>query len=108
AGVERLPAREAATRVVLRDPVDRLQPVGDDPDDGSEEQPIDTTDGPEQPDRLCGGTGPEPASATVDGFDRHQSEMWVERTPFLWKYFSNTFSAAGAAAVPPWPPFSIT
>ena len=26
----------------------------------------------------------------------------------LWKYCSNTFSAAGAAAVPPWPPFSIT
>ena len=26
----------------------------------------------------------------------------------VWKYCSNTFSAAGAAAVPPWPPFSIT
>ena len=29
------------------------------------------------------------------------------RAPLV-KYFSNTFSAAGAAAVPPWPPFSIT
>ena len=28
--------------------------------------------------------------------------------PCLWKYASNTCSAAGAAAVPPWPPFSIT
>ena len=28
--------------------------------------------------------------------------------PCLRKYASNTLSAAGAAAVPPWPPFSIT
>ena len=27
---------------------------------------------------------------------------------FVWKYCSKTFRAAGAAAVPPWPPFSIT
>ena len=27
---------------------------------------------------------------------------------WVWKKCSKTFSAAGAAAVPPWPPFSIT
>ncbi len=27
---------------------------------------------------------------------------------FEWKYCSKTLSAAGAAASPPWPPFSIT
>ena len=27
---------------------------------------------------------------------------------FVWKYCSKTLSAAGAAAVPPWPPFSMT
>ena len=26
---------------------------------------------------------------------------------FWWKYFWNTWSAAGAAATPPWPPFRI-
>ena len=34
--------------------------------------------------------------------------MWVVVKPCLWKYASNTLSAAGAADVPPWPPFSIT
>ncbi len=28
--------------------------------------------------------------------------------PFSWKNCSNTFSAAGAATEPPWPPFSIS
>src|SRR5262249_11840243 len=50
--------------------------------------------------RPAGGSG-----GVVD----HQSE-WIG--PFcvacLWKNSSNTFSAAGAAASPPWPPFSIS
>ena len=103
-GVERLPARGAAAGIVPRDAADRPDAVGDRRERGARAAPSRSARGarrgpaPARARRFagCGCAGRRPRSSSA-----HQSEMWEVTTPSRWKYCSKTWSAAGAAAVPP-------
>src|SRR5204862_7425236 len=90
--------------VVARDVRDRPQTVGDEPRDRPDQDPVEPADDG----RNVRGFAAARATCCSGGVIDHQSE-WIG--PFcvacLSKNCSNTFSAAGAAASPPWPPFSI-
>src|SRR5439155_301172 len=107
-GVERLPGQGRPARVVRGDAVDRPEAVRDDADVSEQQEPVEPAQPLGDADRLCLPAGAEAARALVDCLERHQSEAWLVIVADVWKYCSNTFRAAGAAAVPPWPPFSIT
>src|SRR5262249_27571452 len=107
-GVQQLPRRGAPARVVTGDPADRPEPEGDRAGGRGDQHPVEPPGEPDDPDVVVERPVAEPARARVDGFDRHQSLRGAGVTPCFWKYASKTWSAAGAAALPPWPPFSIT
>src|SRR6266566_3075213 len=92
--------------VVARDPLDRPEAGRHNAADGEEEDPVDLADDVGERKPFAPHAGLFRAAVLEDG---HQSE-WIGPVvaAFVWKYCSKTFSAAGAAAVPPWPPFSIT
>ncbi len=90
------------------DPVDRPQAVPDDADEREHEQPVEPAQDAAEPHGLGLAMRAQSARLRVDGLDRHQSLACGVVGAVFPKYCSNTFSAAGAAAVPPWPPFSIT
>ena len=107
-GVQSLPRAGRAADVVLRDPVDRPEPVADDAREREHQHPVEPAQHAAEAERLHLSAIAQPARPGVDRLDRHQSEAcWVVVAVFL-KYCSKTRRAAGAAAVPPWPPFSIT
>src|SRR2546421_10338305 len=96
----------AAGHVVPRDAGDRPEPVCDQAADRHDEYPVEAA----RERRRLGAGGPTgTGGGAVAGVLDHQSECTAPCC-VAWrpKYCSNTFSAAGAAAVPPWPPFSIT
>ena len=81
------------------------EPVGDERADREQEHEVEPPDDRSEVDAIA---RPQRESLTA-GLDDHQSvltRVWaLALTP---KNFSKTRSAAGAAAVEPWPPFSIT
>ena len=87
--------------VVPRHGREHPEPVRDEAADGCEEQVVEMANEA----RNFAGLSP---SMALDDAGRHQSEFTgttgVSGTS---KYFASSFMAAGAAAVPPWPPFSI-
>src|SRR5207244_9595452 len=92
--------------VVARDSRDRPQAVRNKERDKPDQQPVE----PANERRDVGGLAPSrPSSTPGDVVDGHQSE-WTGPVvdTCVWKNSSKTWSAAGAAAVPPWPPFSIS
>ena len=100
-----------ALDVVVRDAVDRPEAVRDERHDAAERAASRAGAGTRRPrPQRRGGARPRARSVGEFGVvDRHQS-LWIAPIDgaFWWKYCSNTFSAVGAAAVPPWPPFSIS
>ena len=90
-----------ALDVEAGDPGHGPEPVGDDRADGEEEDPVEPAEEADDVDVLArrpGGSG-----------RRTQSLATTPWTPACSRnQCSKTFSAAGAATVPPWPPFSIT
>src|SRR5205823_6637662 len=98
----------APWHVEPRDPVDRPEPEPDAGRGTGEEEPVEPPKETEllrrRPPALPR-RRPCPRARVL----QHQSE-WIGPTTgaFVLKKCSNTFSAAGAAAVPPWPPFSIS
>src|SRR5262249_45639341 len=97
-----------AARIVLRDPVDRPEPIGGERPERPEQRPVET---PNEAARADGGrmtTRAESACCRVDCFDRHQSDGCGAVVEVVWKNCWKPLGAAGAAASPPWPPFSIT
>ena len=91
-----------ADDVVPRDPRDGPEPVGDDRAHGEEQHPVEPAQEADEVDALAGDRRVRPRR-------RNQSLGTTPWTPaFSWNQYSNSFSAAGAATAPPWPPFSIT
>src|SRR5207244_465752 len=90
--------------VEARDPGDRPEPERDGRRRRAEQQPIEPT---EQAELLDGGAAARPRGRSRTGSRvlDHQSECTAPITgaPTL-KKCSKTLRAAGAAAVPPWPP----
>ena len=72
-----------------------------------DEDPVDAAD---ERRGVRGALGPAVARRERTGGDEiHQSLTVGAIAPAAWwKYCSNTFNAAGAAAEPPWPPFSMS
>ena len=111
--VDRLPddvVVGAARHVVARDPRDEVQAVADERRDRSEEDPVEVPD--ERLGARLDAARARPRAARACVVDGHQSVSDVETTlispmSFL-KYLAKTSSAAGAADVPPWPPFSTS
>ena len=82
----------------------RPQPVADERGRGEEEHEVEPAHERGEVDRVAA-----ERDSLASGVDDHQSvltRVWV--SAFTPKNFSKTRSAAGAAAVDPWPPFSIT
>ena len=91
-----------ADDVVARDPRDGPEAVGDDRADGEKQQPVQPAQEADEVDPLAG-------DARGRSRRRNQSLGTTPWTPaFSWNQYSKSFSAAGAATAPPWPPFSIT
>ena len=96
---------------MLRDAGDRPEPERDERARGGEENPVQPGD--ERP-LLRARERPRSAAAPsgLDGVDVLDHQSVFPMSPiagaFVLKCCSNTLSAAGAAAVPPWPPFSMT
>ena len=103
----------AAVDVVVRDPVDRPEPVADERGDGAREHPVEAAQERElvqargAPRPRAGALGRRILRSRSPSVAR-QSDRAPSAGAFSWKNCSNTFSAAGAATVPPWPPFSIS
>ena len=93
--------------VVPRDPGDRPEPVAERRGDRGEQHPVEPADrGADR--RAVVAPVRDAAGALVEGLD-HQSVFPVCAAGALRpNQCSNTRSAAGAAAVPPWPPFSMS
>jgi len=100
--------RQIAGDVVTRDPGDRPEPVPDEHRDAADQDPVEAPDEGGDLGRLapagagcCAGVG----DVVID----HQSlGIGPVRVACLPKNDSKTLSAAGAAASPPWPPFSTS
>ncbi len=95
-----------ARDVVMRDPRDRPEPVPDERRDAADQDPVEAPDEGSDLGRLAAaGAG---CCTGVGGVVDHQSE-WIGPVGVacLPKNDSKTLSAAGAAASPPCPPFSI-
>ena len=91
--------------VELRDAVDRPEAVPHDRDDGGEQHPVE----PAEQGRFTRARAHARRRSLRDDVVDHQSASAVCTSPAsLLKYDSKTRSAAGAAASPPKPPFSIT
>src|SRR5207237_8189006 len=95
-----------ARRVVAaRDSRDRPEAVRDDRADRCQQHPVDPA---HERARVLGRA---PARPPLDSGTSRVLDQSVSTVPccaaVVLKYFSKTRSAAGAAAVPPWPPFSI-
>ena len=93
--------------IVVRDPGDRPEAVPDERPDAADQDPVETPDEGGDLDLLAS-AGAGCCTGIGDVID-HQSlwigPVWVACLP---KNDSKTLSAAGAAASPPWPPFSIS
>ena len=87
--------------VVARDPGDRPEPVADERSDRAQEDPVESPEESRDLETL-GLDGPKPLGACVNGLDHPPT--WPCSLKNCWK----TFSAAGAAASAPKPPFSIS
>jgi hypothetical protein len=93
-----------ARDVEPRDAGHRPQPVADERARGEEQHDVEPSDEGGEVDRVAAERDP-----LASGVDDHQSVFTsVCEPPLTPKNFSNTRSAAGAAAVEPCPPFSIT
>src|SRR5204863_4560031 len=90
--------------VVPRDAGDRPQPVRDERGNRADQHPVEPSDERRDIRRFASARAAGCSGGVID----HQSE-WIAPcwAACLWKNSSNTFSAAGAAASPPCPPFSI-
>jgi hypothetical protein len=107
-GSDRLAHHEVvlvARHVEARDARDRPEPVADERRHGEQQHEVEAPHEAGQVDAVSRAR----AERLTPGLDDHQSvltRVWLlALTP---KNLSNTRSAAGAAAVEPWPPFSIT
>ena len=65
------------------------------------QQPVEPAKHPGDTDHLHLAARPQATRSRVDDLDAHQSDGFVVVVAVVWKYFSKTSSAAGAAAVPP-------
>ena len=84
-------------------------PYAVDGDERAHEQPVEPADDAASPTACTSRRGRRPRALGVDDFDAPSVAIaFGVVVAVVWKYCSKTFSAAGAAAVPPWPPFSIT
>ena len=106
-GGDRL-ARDEVARIAghveARDARDRPQPVGDERPGREQQHEIEPPHQRGEVHRVAA-----ERNSLASGVDDHQSvltRVWLP--PLTPKNFSKTRSAAGAAAVDPWPPFSIT
>ena len=86
---------------------DPPEPDGDEPGDAGEQHPVERAEDADEG-RALGAPVAQPCPLG-SGVLEHQSE-WIGPSwwALTWKNSEKTCSAAGAAAVPPWPPFSIT
>ena len=108
-GVEALPRGGRAADVVPRDPVDRREPVADDARRARTSAPSRAGAARRRaPSASASRRLRSPRALVSTASIAHQSERVLGRGAVFLKYFSKTLRAAGAAAVPPWPPFSIT
>ena len=91
--------------VVARDPGDGPQTDADEGADRAQQEPVEVARRPRESVPLLTDANPDPG----DVLD-HQSVApgSANCADLTWKNCWNTCSAAGAAAVPPWPPFSIS
>ena len=89
-----------------RDSTDRPEPVRDECEHGKEQEPIQTSHDAADIDSAEDARLQRSGSLSRSGDQSVVTRTWVP--PLTPKNCSNTRRAAGAAAVEPWPPFSMT